>query len=379
MNNLISNAIKFTESGKVTVSVQYFDLGKLVLKVEDTGMGMTDVLKKSLFTEFNQGDGSISRKFGGTGLGLAIVKKLVDLQQGTVNVESEAGKGTSINVVLPSELLDPDVKQITGKVLREGLKGLKILAIDDDQIGLKFSSLMLRGLGATVTAYEGGLAFKKNFIEEDFDFALLDLQMPEIDGYQVLDILKGMEAYKDLPIVAMTANVFANEKERMEKEGFDGILLKPFGEKEILHKVNELLKEKVAFSLLDQLENEKDTPAVQKSLYDMTQIKKFCMGDEVLFKEIVEGFYTQTGIDLICINKALDDGDFDKIQSIAHQLSSRLGQFKIMEEGKLVKSIEIALKNGDTEGVKEKIWALTERLNYLLEDIVENYRYSMVD
>lgn len=377
LNNLISNAIKFTERGKVIVSVQYFDLGKLVMKVEDTGMGMTDVLKKSLFTEFNQGDGSISRKFGGTGLGLAIVKKLVDLQQGTIKVESEAGKGTSINVVLPSELLEPDEKERTGKVLREGLKGLKILLIDDDQIGLKFSSLMIKGLGAEVTAYAGGVSFKKNFREEDFDFVLLDLQMPEIDGYQVLDILRNRPGYKYLPIVAMTANVFANEKDRMEKEGFDGILLKPFGEKEILQKVNVLLKDKVPFPLQKQLVT--DTPAVQKPLYDMTQIKEFCMGDEAMFKEIVEGFYTQTGIDLIRINKALDEGDFDKIQSIAHQLSSRLGQFKIIEEGKLVKSIEIALKKGDKEGVKEKIWALTERLNYVLEDIVENYRYAMAN
>ncbi|SHN27086.1 His Kinase A (phospho-acceptor) domain-containing protein [Cyclobacterium lianum] len=385
MNNLLSNAVKFTEEGKVLVRV-YFEQhgpeekGTLVLQVKDTGMGMTADLQRNLFKEFNQGDGSVSRRFGGTGLGMAIIKRLVDLQNGQIKVDSEHGKGTEITVCLPSTLLKKKEKQTLPASRIERMEGLQILLIDDDKMGLKFVELMLNKLGATIVTYSGGIDFKKNFKEEFFDLVLLDIQMPEIDGYQVFELLRENPKYREVPILAMTANVFANEKENLIKFGFDGLLLKPFNENDLIEKISSSVKlVNTGTSPEHSAESREIIPEERKpGVYDLSEIRKFCMGDEALLKEILEGFYTQTGLDLIRINKAVDEGDYEKVQGIAHQLSSRLGQLKFKERS-LAKAIECDLKEGKTEGVKEKVWALTEKINGLLEDLGERYGYAFAD
>ncbi|MEX0883239.1 MAG: ATP-binding protein, partial [Cyclobacteriaceae bacterium] len=380
LNNLISNAIKFTEKGKISVSFQYFDVGKIAMKVEDTGMGIAPELQKNLFKEFNQGDSSISRKFGGTGLGLAIVKKLIALQKGSISAEGREGGGTIIKVILPTELVEPlENKPVDLEVglNHPSIKGLKILLVDDDEIGLKFSSIMMKSLGAAVTTYAGGLDFKENFSEQDFHLAILDIQMPEIDGYQVLKILRTYPRYRKLPIIAITANVFANEKQNLDDEGFNCLILKPFNEQKLVSNISKILSGHLPDNQILGV-SEKERNIEQGAAYDLSEIKKFCMGDEGLFKEILEGFYTQTGLDLIQINKALDDGNYEKVQSIAHQLSSRLGQLKISDERKMAKNIEISLKQGIHKDIDQKVWTLTEALNLLLEDFAKKFGYSMV-
>ncbi|MFC4874489.1 ATP-binding protein [Negadavirga shengliensis] len=364
LNNLISNAIKFTEKGKVRVLVKYEEEDRLIIEVEDTGMGMTAEMQKTLFREFNQGDGSISRRFGGTGLGLAIVKKLVDLQRGEILVESELGEGTQMSVSLPTELVDAGELQPELDPRRYTMDGLKVLLVDDDPVGLKFSELLIKNLGAKVSSYTGGVDFQGNFRKEAFDLALIDVQMPEVDGYQVLKQLRQMEQYKKVPIFAMTANVFAKEREKMEEEGFDGLILKPFKEKELVAKLLQYIPLNDTGNIVI---TEPACPG-ENQKYDLSGIKKFCMGDETLFKEVLEDFYTQTGSDLLSMNRALGMEDYRQIREIAHQLSSRLGQLKI-SESRLAKELEIDLKNGRTDEIEEKIWILTEQVNNLLEEI----------
>src|SRR5690606_15811667 len=108
LNNLLTNAFKFTDKGFIKVNITY-DNKNLILMVEDSGFGMTPEVKDKIFTKFNQGDGSITRKFGGTGLGLAIVKKLADLQKGTINLESKEGLGTKIKISIPAETTMPNI------------------------------------------------------------------------------------------------------------------------------------------------------------------------------------------------------------------------------------------------------------------------------
>jgi len=382
MNNLLSNAVKFTEKGKVLVRVYFEKKGNLILQVMDSGMGMSADLQRNLFKEFNQGDGSVSRKYGGTGLGMAIIKRLVDLQEGQIKVKSEPGKGTTMTVSLPSTLLEKKEESPIPAARLERIEGLRILLIDDDEMGLKFVKILLDGLGAGIITHSGGVDFKNNFKEEDFDLILLDIQMPEVDGYQVYDQLRANPKYKGVPILAMTANVFAREKESLIKFGFDGLLLKPFNEAELVEKIASSLKsykkEMPSVKAGKQYLPTAKSPEPDSGEYDLTEIKKFCMGDEHLLKEILEGFYTQTGLDLIRINKATDEGDFQKVQAIAHQLSSRLGQLKFKERN-LARSIELDLKEGRTEGVQEKVWNLTEKINGLLEELAQRFGYAFAD
>ncbi|WP_339717326.1 ATP-binding protein [Cyclobacterium amurskyense] len=383
MNNLLSNAVKFTEEGKVSVKVSVDEMSNLLVDVEDTGMGMDEKLQSNLFKEFNQGDGTISRKYGGTGLGLAIVKKLVDLQGGQIGVESTPGVGTKVSLSIPTTLLDKKEESPMLTTVPERMEGLKVLLVDDDEMGLKFATLLLNSLGAEVISYIGGVEFMKEFEEDDFDLILLDIQMPEVDGYQVFNEIRSREKYKEVPILAMTANVFTQDRESMMKEGFDGLLLKPFNETDLVKKILEFVKP--AQEVVLDIEPAKLSPYVEptegstdRGDYDLEDIRRFCMGDETLFKEVIEGFYTQTGLDLIRINKACDKKDYKKVQAIAHQLSSRLGQLKFKYRN-LAIAIENDLKRGNTSNVQEKVWELTEKINTLLEDLATQFGYAMAD
>lgn len=383
MNNLLSNAVKFTEEGKVSVKVSVDEMSNLLVDVEDTGMGMDEKLQSNLFKEFNQGDGTISRKYGGTGLGLAIVKKLVDLQGGQIGVESTPRVGTKVSLSIPTTLLDKKEESPMLTTVPERMEGLKVLLVDDDEMGLKFATLLLNSLGAEVISYIGGVEFMKEFEEDDFDLILLDIQMPEVDGYQVFNEIRSRKKYKEVPILAMTANVFTQDRESMMKEGFDGLLLKPFNETDLVKKILEFVKP--AQEVVLDIEPAKLSPYVEptegstdRGDYDLEDIRRFCMGDETLFKEVIEGFYTQTGLDLIRINKACDKKDYKKVQAIAHQLSSRLGQLKFKYRN-LAIAIENDLKRGNTSNVQEKVWELTEKINTLLEDLATQFGYAMAD
>ncbi|WP_339925871.1 ATP-binding protein [uncultured Cyclobacterium sp.] len=386
MNNLLSNAVKFTDQGKVSVKVSVDEKNNLVLEVEDTGMGMDENLQSNLFKEFSQGDGTISRKYGGTGLGLAIVKKLVDLQKGKIDVASTLGEGTRITVSIPTTLLDKKEENPLAEEVPDKVEGLKVLLVDDDEMGLKFATLLLNSLGAEVVSYTGGVEFMNDFVEEDFDLIFLDIQMPEVDGYQVFNEIRKKEKYQEVPILAMTANVFTKDRESMIKEGFDGLLLKPFNEKDLVKKIMDFVKpdqtEVIIAAPANKLnpysEPAEENDASDSAEYSLADIRGFCMGDEALLKEVIEGFYSQTGLDLIMINKACDEKDYKKVQAIAHQLSSRLGQLKFKYKN-LAINIERDLKRGETNNVQEKVWELTEKINTLLEDLATQFGYEMVD
>lgn len=370
LNNLLSNAFKFTDKGFIRVDVQY-DGKKMLLTVEDSGLGMTEEVKNNVFTKFNQGDGSITRKFGGTGLGLAIVKKLVDLQKGTIKLDSRDGVGTKVQVSIPSEATVPNVEKTTALNQNYSIEGLNILVIDDDPIGLKFARLLLSSKGAKVTSFSGGVDFRNNFAGGNFDLALLDIQMPEISGYQVLQILRKNEAYKKLPTLAITANVFAKEKEKLHEVGFDGLVLKPFKEKDLMIQIAKVMK-------LSPLPKplplpKKGTSAARPQPYDLSDIKKFCMEDEGLVEEVVVDFYSETVQNLIDMNKALDNEDYKKIREIAHQLSSRLGQLKI-RASQTARQLEEELKLNQTGKTSERVWQITKEVDEALTLLASDYK-----
>jgi signal transduction histidine kinase/DNA-binding response OmpR family regulator len=369
LNNLISNGIKFTEKGSVNVTVTFREEGILFMEVKDTGHGIKKETLANIFQEFNQGDTSITRKFGGTGLGLAIVKKLVDLQKGTITVSSEEQVGTSVQVILPVSLVDPLEEEVeSGSELTYSVQGLEVLVVDDDPINLKLIELLLESKGARVSSFLGGAAFQGSFKTRNYDVALLDIQMPQVSGMEVLDQLRRMEGLTALPVIAMTANVFANERNAILEAGFDAILLKPFNEDALIRKIGEILnlREEV-----NQKQLTEQKPILSKP-YDLTDLKGFCMGDEELLTEIVTDLIQATENDLVLLSNAADRADFLKIREITHQLSSRMGQIRV-EEGKLAKTIEVDIKNGQTSQVIEATYILIEKLSLVMQEIQPYY------
>lgn len=369
LNNLLTNALKFTHNGEVQVSVIFKPEKILLLSVKDTGMGMSEEVRKNIFEEFNQGDTSVTRKYGGTGLGLSIVKKLVDLQNGTIKVESTKGVGTKFEIEIPTE--EVAIPEILESSFSQAISmaGLRVLVVDDDTIGLKLIRLVLESLGAEVETYLGGKEFKNTFREKHYDLALLDIQMPEVSGWQVLKILKNIPQYESLKVIAMTANVFADEQNQIVKAGFDNLILKPFDEA----KLAEVITNTIELDTLRKSRNSKTVLDIsEKTAYDLTDLGKFCMGDDDMLLEVLGDIIQITTENLIQLELAVTKNDYSKILEITHQLSSRLGQIKspLSEQAK---NIETTLKAKDREHVLEDTIALIPGVKELLLIIQEEH------
>ena len=250
--NLLGNAIKFTESGHVKLRVQILDHDadpRLQFDVEDTGIGIPEENLKCLFEAFSQGDASVTRKFGGSGLGLAISKRLTEKLGGELTVESTEGVGSTFSVLLPVGSLDSvNFRNIDCDRLSPDLEpsrfeiGLscRVLLVDDRRDIRFLAQHSLEKAGASVVTAEDGLGAIGSVARatesgEKFDIIIMDMQMPEMDGYTATAKLRA--AGCELPIIALTANAMSGDREQCIAAGCDDYLSKPIDTSMLLEKV----------------------------------------------------------------------------------------------------------------------------------------------
>jgi signal transduction histidine kinase/DNA-binding response OmpR family regulator len=231
LTNLLSNAVKFTEKGQVTFSTGQED-GHLNFRIADTGIGMSQEQLARLFAPFEQADSSTTRKFGGTGLGLAITKRLVDLMSGAIRVESRIGSGTTFEISLPYVPLPENAMQALPlpAPITDGprLLGIRILVAEDNEINRLILDDMLSVEGAKVVMVENGKQAVEQIVREGgqaYDLVLMDIQMPEMDGYEATRQILKHAPY--LPIVAQTAHALSGEMDRCRAVGMVDQLTKP--------------------------------------------------------------------------------------------------------------------------------------------------------
>jgi PAS domain S-box-containing protein len=237
LTNLMGNAIKFTERGSVTLSVKarevFPDAVSLDFKVSDTGIGIPPDRLNRIFEGFTQASYDIGMKYGGTGLGLAISLKLLELHGSKMNVESVLGEGSTFSFKLRMPL---GREQETSRGLAESLpdtqslRGLKILVAEDNAINVFVLAQFLRKWGVEFEVAENGQRAVEKVQEREFDLVLMDLQMPELDGYGATQTLRELpdERFRRLPIIALTASTSLGEDERATLIGFTDYLGKPF-------------------------------------------------------------------------------------------------------------------------------------------------------
>ncbi len=254
LNNLVGNAIKFTESGSVTV--EFLDAQNLVpecgipegfaplcIKVKDSGIGISKEQEEQLFKPFAQADASITRRFGGTGLGLAISKQIVELMGGSLSVQSELGQGTTFTIVLflqPAQ--DKNVKlaqEVEDEADHVTLRGKHILVVEDNMINQLIMEELLQRTEATVSMADNGQIAVDMVSHERFDLILMDMQMPVMDGIQATKIIRESYDQKVLPIIAVTANAMKEDKDKGIAVGLNDYLTKPVDPRNlmlVLHK-----------------------------------------------------------------------------------------------------------------------------------------------
>jgi signal transduction histidine kinase/FixJ family two-component response regulator len=371
LNNLLSNSFKFTAEGKILVLVKW---GENVLTVEimDTGIGMSPEVLQHVFEEFDQADTSISRRYGGTGLGLAIVQRLVNLMEGSIAAESTENLGTTMSLKLPmkisKEILETELKPQQ----RLNLAGKQILLVDDDAVGLRYLKTMLSYFGAKCTCYHGGIEFRDDFVAEDFDLAVIDIQMPEFSGFDVVKQLRATTRFDETPIVAMTANVFLEERDNLSTAGFDEILFKPFKESVLIETLANFFPE----ASLQEVKTDSIKLSIRDEAYELTDLRKFCMGDEQILQDILEELIFQTRLDLNGLKKSFKSGDSSSILEVCHQLASRLGQIKSPTD-RIAKKIETNLKMKNQNGLAKLLDKLDLEVNSLLDQL--SVHLSVID
>ena len=242
--NLLGNAIKFTDSGAITVTVRHLDKGdgsgQVEICVADTGIGMTGEQLRQLFQPFNQGDASITRRYGGTGLGLAISQRLVELMMGTIAVESAADQGSRFTITLclkeaggdrPVESLGTSTPcPLPGEGNTLPVQ-LHILVVDDNEINRKLNTILLHQWGIAVDEAADGVAAVEACSRQHYDLILMDVHMPVLDGIEATRRIRLLqEGGKLAPVVAVTANALSGDRERYLSAGMDDYLEKPLTE-----------------------------------------------------------------------------------------------------------------------------------------------------
>ncbi len=239
LNNLIGNAVKFTERGRIHLLLEARLLAheecQLRWSVTDTGIGVPPSLYGAIFEAFQQADGSTTRLFGGTGLGLAISKKLVEAMGGRIDLFSEEGKGSTFwfQLVLPrthalnESGMTPDMETVCGQENRSA----RLLIVEDDANNRALIALMAQRFGCEVdTAVDGTQAIEK-VSESEYDLIFMDCQMPKLDGFQATEAIRKLEAASDrrrVPIIAVSANVTEHNRERCQSCGMDDFMMKPY-------------------------------------------------------------------------------------------------------------------------------------------------------
>ena len=248
LSNIISNAIKFTEKGKVeiTLEVNRKDTNNAIFYFvcTDTGIGMSEEMKKRVFEEFVQEDESFHRKYGGSGLGLSITYELVKLMHGSIAIQSQKNKGTTVTVDIPLKTIRPknEMKPVQEEPINtRKLQSLKLLVAEDNEFNCLLLKFILDKNKISYDFAENGKIAVEKALTGTYDLILMDIQMPEMDGIEATQILR-KKLGNEIPIIAVTANAVKEELDYYLKNGLSDYLTKPFEEKKLLMKMQQLCR-----------------------------------------------------------------------------------------------------------------------------------------
>lgn len=325
VNNLLSNAVKFTQKGEISLTAGY-DSSKLTIAIADTGKGMASEDRERIFQEFTRLSGAQGEE--GFGLGLSIVKKLVTLLEGTIDVQSTLGEGSCFTVVLPlypvgkslAESESPESESSENEspyapkqsVAVPPMKVIRVLLIDDDKIQLNLTAAMLKQHGIDAVCCEQLEQLIEQLRSSVFDVLLTDIQMPAINGFDLVKLLRAsnIPQAKTIPVIAVTARS-EMDKAALHEHGFAGCLHKPFTVKELLLTVNE------GQLSADEAHITEDMGTVGINFSALTAYSE---DDPEAAYSIIHTFIEETGKNVERMQQALNEKEVDGIAAMAHKL-----------------------------------------------------------
>ena len=371
MLNIVSNSVKFTDHGGISVTCQvtknWPDKQEVHIQLKDTGIGMEKDYLKSLFNKFTQESITIARKYGGTGLGMAITHELIQLMGGEIKVQSEKGLGTQFDIWLTLEK-HVDVIQrrdISTSETKPSLKGLKVLLVEDNEMNRLVATNSLSREGILVEEAENGLVAIELLSKKTFDIILMDLQMPVMDGLEATTIIRNELEIKT-PIIALTANAFKNEIERCFKMGMNDYVTKPFDEAVL---IGTLVKHSGRSNNNDNM-NTSSVGHNSASLYNLSQIIALSHGNSQFVKRLLELFCTSMPESLTELANALALKDAAKISSVAHKMKPVLSNMGVTSLDSAIQELErIDRVSTDWSSVRTLIETITQTVNQVIDEL----------
>ena len=349
LNNLIGNAVKFTESGEINVSVKKsYDLERRVeisFIVSDTGIGIGIEEQRKLFKTFSQIDGSVTRNFGGTGLGLAISRQLVEIMGGHIQVQSEIGEGSTFYFTVPFQIGSKlEQKPLTEPVAFESENGRRILLVEDNKVNQLVVSRILKQKGFSVEIVNNGAKALKKCENERFDLILMDIQMPVMDGIEATQKIRKIEGHdRHTPIIALTAHALKGDRERFLSIGMDEYISKPIQMEEM-------------FSVIEMILEKGDRTL---------DINGFHIDGDGEVSFIYQHDRNQMAIDLEFLNQiesriselktSLMKGDLEITEKQANDLKKKCGDVGADDLKNSAFHVELSLRRKDPNSIKKSI------------------------
>ena len=383
LNNLLSNAVKFTEKGKILLSARVInrdiDTVTLLFSVQDTGIGIAKHKIDDIFSSFQQETSSTTRKYGGTGLGLTISKQLVELQGGKMNVESEKNLGSTFSFhltynITPKAAVEKEQAERMEKNNKKKPQQLdpetvQVLLAEDNLINQNFATTILKKNGYKADIAKNGNEVLEMLELKEYDVILMDLHMPEKDGYEATSIIRNSKKkYQTIPIIAVTAAAIKGEKERCFNEGMNGYISKPYAPQELIEKINEVIENQK-----ESIEQIKQYADDNLSFTSLNYIKSAAGNDQELINEFIQIFLKQIPEFIKDFQKEFKAEAYDKIAKLAHTAKSSvamMGMNKLSEE---VKNLELLAKEDQNKVEIEKLIRKFELEVLKGKEELENY------
>lgn len=341
--NLINNALKFTHRGKVEIQVNQkkgSTTKQVVLEIQisDTGIGIDKEHLPRIFERFYQVESGHDRRYGGTGLGLAIIHQLIQIMGGSIRADSTLGKGTKFLLELPFDVSASSPMARQRVTIRSGGNMIvRVLVVDDNVLNRELTMHLLSTWGFEVLTVESGRKAIDRLRNEKFDLVLMDIQMPEMDGYETTEKIKA-EFKTLLPIVALTAHSNKTEREKCMRAGMSGYISKPFDELELYKIITELVQQKNDHT---------------SSIISLDYLKNISKGNKEFEKRILTRFVNETPLQLAELKTGIQKQDTSGVRKAIHNMKANVSivglNLHLEEKFDLLTKHDLTAQKGEAE------------------------------
>ncbi len=366
LNNLVGNAIKFTESGEISIRVGSVsvdaDVHTIQFDVTDTGPGIPPDDQLLIFDPFIQSDSSSTRRFGGTGLGLTIANRLVELLGGKIWLNSQPGTGSTFHFTIGAKRM-ADITEPTGTGQSETAlpeKSLRILLAEDHPVNQLFASRVLQKRGHEVTIAENGQDALTQVFSKDFDIVLMDIQMPVMDGLEAIARIRQREkgTGQRMPIVALTAHAMNGYDQKCYAAGADGYISKPLRPVDLFTTIRKLTTD-CGTTRTATVESDSES---KRSLIAASVILQNTGNDAELATELIEIFQTDLPDTIQQLEDAIRNEDLEVVSRLAHSLKSPLMMFGADESKEQSHKLEVVAREQEDDQIEETFRQLKQSL-----------------